>query len=328
MLVNRKKVYDVEVQTPSGIKLKINLIDQELGNGFARCAVIKDSGDDPDVTDGSKVCAKVRLSDNRGVVLKGGEGVGKATRPGLAIGVGEWAINPTPRKMIMNEASKFLPDDKGLEVTISVPGGEELAKKTYNPRLGIVGGISIIGTTGIVEPKSLDAYKASLALELNVFAAQGSKRVVFVLGYVGEKYCRDVLRLESDSVIKIGDHVGFMLEEAAKRNIKEALLIGHIGKLIKVAGGQFNTHSKFGDNRIDAIAGYARACGADKKTTEEISRQTTAEAATEILRKNGLMKVCERITQDVSANSGEFVKNKIRIDCVLLSLEGKVLGTS
>jgi len=327
MLTIQRPVDEVEVETPSGVRLKINLVGQYIGKDFAKCAVIKDAGDDIDVTDGAKIYAEVRISAQKGVFIKGAEGIGKATKPGLAIGVGDWAINPVPRRMILKEVSQFLTKGReGLEVTISVAQGRELAKKTFNPKLGIVGGISIIGTTGIVEPKSLDAYKASLSLELNVLKSEGYKKVIFVLGYVGEKFCKETLKLKEEPVIKIGDYVGFMLEECVKRKIKEVLLIGHIGKLIKVANGQFNTHYKFGDNRVNSIARYAKLCGADNNVVKDILGQDTAEATIEILRKGKIMRVFDRISQDVLNRLGEFVKNKVIIDCIILSLQGEVIG--
>lgn len=328
LLANRAIVDKVEVETPIGERLNIAIVDQVIGDDFARCAVIKDAGDDPDVTDGAKICAEARFSGIAGVTIKGGPGVGKVTKPGLAVGIGEWAINPIPRKMILKEVSKFLPKGKGgLEVTISVPDGVELAKRTFNPKLGIVGGISIIGTTGIVEPKSLDAYKASLELELDVLKASGCNKAVLILGYVGERFCKDVLKLSEDSIIKIGDHVGFMLEKCREKKIEDILLIGHIGKLIKVANGQFDTHYRFGDNRIDSIARYAELCGADRKTVDSLLSVTMAEATIEILRKAMLMKAFDKIAQDVSGKAMEFVKNEVRIDCTLLSLEGECIGS-
>ena len=368
MLETREPVDEVNVETPSGAWLKIGLVEQYIGKDFARCAVIKDAGDDIDVTDGAKICAEVRISEKKGVAIRGAEGVGKVTKPGLAIGIGECAINPVPRQMIIKEIEKIMRSaecgvrndeknensviripnstfERGIEVIISVPGGKEMAKHTFNPRLGIVGGISIIGTTGIVEPKSLDAYKASLSLELNVLKSEGYKKVIFVLGYVGEKFCKEVLKLKEEPVInpstrlrslringecnrtiKIGDYVGFMLEECVKRKIPEILLIGHIGKLIKVANGQFNTHYKFGDNRVNSIARYAKLCGADNNVVKDILGQDTAEATIEILRKGKIMRVFDRISQDVLNRLGEFVKNKVIIDCIILSLQGEVIG--
>ncbi len=327
MLTQRKQLGRVEVITPSGVKLSIRLIDQEIGDDFAKCAVIKDAGSDPDITNGAKICAEAKFFIGEGVKIKGGKGVGRVTLPGLAVRVGEWAINPTPRRMILGEASRFLPQEKGIEVTISVLDGERLAKKTFNPKLGIAGGISIIGTTGIVEPKSLDAYKATLALQLDVLKAQGYNEVVFVLGYVGEAFCKEKLKLKENSVIKIGDHIGFMLKEAVKRKIKKILLAGHIGKLIKLTNSQFNTHCDFGDNRLDSIAGYAASCGADKKLVAKILCQKTAEAVIPILREAGLANdVFRRVAADVLNKCREFVKGKVAVSCILLSLTGELLA--
>lgn len=327
MLANKRIVDKVEVRTPTGEKLDLAVLDQVIGDDYARCAVVKDSGDDPDVTNGIRIYAEARFSERVGVTIKGGPGVGKVTKPGLAVGVGEWAINPMPREMILKEASKFLPKGRGLEVTISAPEGENIAKKTFNPKLGIVGGISIIGTTGIVEPKSLDAYKASLALELDVLRASGYNKAVLVLGYVGERFCKDSLKLGENAVIKIGDHVGFMLEKCREKKIKNVLLIGHIGKLIKVANGQFNTHYRFGDNRINSIAQYAVTSGADRKTVDSLLSVATAEATIEILREAKLMKAFDKIAQDVSIKAIGFVDGQVNVECILLSLKGEVIGS-
>lgn len=328
MLINNTIEKAVEVQTPSGVKLNLKLIEQKIGDNFAQCAVSKDSGDEPDVTDGAKIYAQVKFTSQKGVTIRGGEGIGRVTKPGLAVRVGEYAINPIPRKMIKNEASRFLPKDKGIEVTISVPGGEKLAEHTFNPRLGIIGGISIIGTTGIIEPKSLDAYKASLALQLNVLKAQKVKKVVLVLGYVGEKFCKERLKLNEESVIKIGDQVGFMLEECLRKKMQEILLIGHLGKMIKITNGQFNTHSKFGDRRIDSIVDYARKYGAREEIITQLLNQTTAEATIEILKRNGFRKIFNRIAQDVVLKLKKLVEHRLKVSCILLSLNGKILGWS
>ena len=329
MLTQRKPIERVEVITPSGARLSIGLIDQEIKDNFVKCAVVKDAGDDPDITNGVKIYAQVRFIDKEGVVIKGGEGVGKATKPGLAIGVGEWAINPTPRRMILEEACKFLLREKrGLEVIISAAGGKELAAMTFNPNLGIIGGISIIGTTGIVEPKSLDAYKASLVLQLDVLKAQGYNKAVLVLGYVGEKFSHEKLKLKKNSLIKIGDHIGFMLEECTKRSIGGVLLIGHLGKLIKITNNQFNTHCSFGDGRLESIGRFAQSCGADKDLLEEILAQKTAEAAIPILRKAGLSEVFDLIAKDVTKKCEEFLNGKAGVNCILLSLNGELLANT
>lgn len=325
MLTSGKIVETVEILTASGVKLNINLSGQEIGDSFASCSVIKDSGDDPDITNGAKVFAEVRFSEQPGITLKGGKGVGRVTKPGLAVAVGEWAINPVPRKMILQELKPYL-EKSGLEVTISVPRGEELAKQTFNPRLGIEGGISILGTTGIVEPKSLAAYKASLSLQLDVIKASGQARAALAPGYVGEKFCKEVLGIKDDIIVKTGDHIGFMFEECVKKGIKEVIFAGHIGKLVKVANGQFNTHCQYGDGRIDTIIRYARMAKAPEKIIQELSLQETAESAGEILRKNNLTAVFDMLAKAVVEKLNELVKSVLEIRCYMLSLQGEVLG--
>jgi len=359
MLLTGKVQDRVEVETPSGVKLRLPVIDPEIGDRHSSCGVVKDSGDDPDTTHGVKIYATVSFSGGQGVTIRGGQGVGIVTRAGLAIPVGEHAINPTPREMIRKEVTRLLPEDQGVEVIITVPNGEALAEETFNPRLGITGGISILGTTGIVEPRSIDAYKTSLSLQLEVIKASGSGKATLVLGYVGERYCKNVLGLPGDSFIKIGDHVGFMLDQCKKKGIEEVFLIGHIGKLAKVASGQFNTHCRFGDHRVETIAHHAMRCGADRETIEVILREKTAEATIGIVREKGLMKVFDDIAREVVLrakerinpvrNSGgalnptgivqkgthaskelgiisNGVKGKLSIRCIILSLEGEVLG--
>ena len=327
MLTSGKIVETVEILTASGAELNISLSDMEIGDGFARCAVIKDSGDDPDITNGAKVFAEARFSGQPGIILKGGKGVGRVTKPGLAVAVGEWAINPVPRKMILQELKPYL-EKKGFEVTISVPRGEELAKQTFNPRLGIEGGISILGTTGIVEPKSLAAYKASLSLQLDVIKAAGQVRAALVPGYVGEKFCKEVLGIKDDIIVKTGDHIGFMFEECAKKGIREVVFAGHIGKLVKVANGQFNTHCQHGDGRVDTIARYSRLANAPEDIIRELSSQETAEAAGEILKKNNLTAVFDMLAKAVVEKLNELVNSALEIKCYILSLQGEVLGGS
>jgi cobalt-precorrin-5B (C1)-methyltransferase len=326
MLLTGKPLDWVEIESPSGEKLRFPIIEPEIGDEWAKCGVIKDAGDDPDITHGAKICATVRFLSGSEVSIKGGEGVGIVTKPGLPLPVGEYAINPTPRKMILKEVSQCLPKDRGLEVTISVPNGQELAKRTFNPLLGIVGGISILGTTGIVEPRSIDAYKASLSLQLDVLKAAGYGKATLVLGYVGERFCKNSLDLPGDSVIKIGDHVGFMLEQCVKKGIEEVLLAGHIGKLVKVAGGQFNTHYRFGDHRVETIAHHARHFGASEEVIEAILQEKTAEGTIRILEENGLAKVFDDIAEEVVLNAKKLVEGKLKIHCILLSLEGEILG--
>jgi cobalt-precorrin-5B (C1)-methyltransferase len=322
MLINQKALDQIEVETPSGKILNLKLIDQRIGKNFAQCGVIKDSGDDPDVTNGVKIYVEVTFIDNQKEVrIAGGEGVGLVTKPGLPVEIGESAINPVPRKMISRELSQLLPPDKGFKATISVANGRELASRTFNSQLGILGGISIIGTTGIVEARSTKGYKTTLSLQLDMLKAARHESCALVLGYLGEKFCRNELKLSKDLIVKIGDHVGFMLEECAKKKISKVLLVGHIGKLVKVANGQFNTHIKFGDNRIKTIAAYAKTCGAKNEVIREIVKQSAAEATIEILQKNRLTSVFFKIAKDIVTK----IKG-LPTSCVILSLKGNALA--
>lgn len=342
MLMSQKLLKSVNIKIPSGKRLNLKLIGQKIGKNFVRCGVIKDAGSDSyDVTNGIKIYARVNLTQKPGINITGGKGIGRVTKPGLPISIGEYAINPTPRKMIIKEMLNIVDNSafpalparqahsapkRGFKVTISAPQGEKIAKRTFNPQIGIMGGISIIGTTGIVEPKSTEAYKTSLSLQLDVLKAQGHKKPALVLGYAGEKFCRENLNLVPDSIIKIGDHVGFMLKECVKKSIKEVILAGYIGKLIKLTNNQFNTHIDQGDRRISTIIKYAKSCGAKKAIIEEISHQTTAEAAAAILQRNELNKVFKLITHDIIAKINRLTNNKIEVNCMLLSLDSKLLA--
>ena len=326
MLGKQKRMESIEIELPNGEKKTFFLIEQNAGKDYARCGVIKDAGDDVDVTDGIKIFCEIRRSNTKGLSIKGGSGVGVVTKPGLPMPVGEYAINPVPRRMILRDAGKILPADKGFIIEISAPEGEKISKKTYNSRLGIKGGISIIGTTGIVEPKSQEAYKASLSLELNVARANGHKMIFLACGYIGEKLLKGEFNVKEEAIIKIGDYVGFMLNECVEKGISKVVLIGHIGKLAKVAAGLFNTHSKFGDARLETIAAYAASCGAEQKIVNEILKLKLAEAAIEILRQNNLMSAFNKIAKRVVERANEHCGGKLELACILLSLNGEIIG--
>ncbi|MDW8001283.1 MAG: cobalt-precorrin-5B (C(1))-methyltransferase CbiD [Deltaproteobacteria bacterium] len=326
MLFEKKVIDEVSIVTPIGVPLRLPIVDQKVDEDFARCAVIKDAGDEPDVTDKIKVYSTVRVSEKPGITIKGGEGIGIVTKAGLPIPKGEYAINPVPRMMIIKELSQFLIMVKGLEVIISVPLGEEIAKRTFNPKLGIVGGISILGTTGFVEPRSVDAYKTSLVLQLDMVKASGHKRVALVLGYLGERYCREVLGLSEEMIVRVGDHVGFMVGACKEKGFKEVILAGYLGKLVKIAKGQLNTHKSFGDLRIETIATYAESQGAKKETVERILNERSAQATVEIIEKAGLSDLFDMIAKDVVKALSSITDSTLDIRCFVLSLEGRLLG--
>lgn len=325
MLFSGQLVADVvEVALPMGEKVTLQVANSELVEGTARCHIVKDAGDDPDVTDKAQICAAARRTGS-GIIIKGGEGIGIVTKPGLRVDVGEPAINPVPRKMIFEGIKEVLPDGESVEVTIYVPEGEELAKRTMNEKLGIVGGISIIGTTGIVEPRSKEAFMASLVPQIDIALAKGYDEVVLTPGRIGE---RNALArgVPEDAIIQIGNFVGFMLDECVKKGVKNVLLFGHLSKLTKVAAGFFDTHSKVADARIETIAAHASSSGADKNIVEHIVSANTAEHAMEILRENGLLGVFDSIAREAGAMASVHVDGQMGIGVALISLNGELVG--
>ena len=282
----------VGIHTPKGIDLTLPVEEAAREGEAARCAVRKYSGDDPDVTDGALIVATVSVSAIPGVQVDGGEGVGRATKPGLKVPVGAAAINPGPRAMIeqaVNEALEETECVPGVNVVISVPEGRALAEKTFNPRLGIQGGISILGTSGIVEPMSEEALVDSIRLEIRQRRALGDRRLILAPGNYGTDFLRDSLGVSEERIVKISNYVGRALDAAAEEGFREVLLAGHIGKLVKLSGGLMNTHSKEGDGRAELMAACALRAGCDADTAREILDCVTTDEMLRILRKKGLL---------------------------------------
>lgn len=274
----------VSVTLPSGEIISLDISDFVRYDELVRCAVIKDSGDDPDLTNGVYVYASVSPAPS-GISIVGGEGIGKVTLPGLDRPVGDWSINTVPRKMIEQELSALLAaHDRpgGLKVELSIPNGAELAAKTFNPSMGIVGGLSILGTTGIVEPVSDKAYSDSIRLELSQLFAAGTRNVVITPGNFGEEFCRSFLGL-SLPIIKCSNFIGDTVDAAAELGFKRILLVGHIGKLSKLGLGIMNTHSKNGDGRMECLAACALECGGSAKLARALLQCVSADAALELL---------------------------------------------
>lgn len=234
---------EVEINTPAGIKLKLRIYRKQLTADEAACAVQKDAGDDPDVTNGCFIHARVERNFTQTIEIDGGEGVGRVTKPGLQVPVDHAAINPVPRRMIEDAVKEVIGNGCGLKIVISVPDGKALGEKTFNPKLGIIGGISIIGTTGIVRPMSEDAFKSSLLCGLDIAKGIGYETVVLVPGSLGERSTLNLFDIPKDQVIQISNFVGFMLTAAGQRNFKRIILAGHPGKLAKLLRGNFHTHS-------------------------------------------------------------------------------------
>ena len=281
----------VGVLLPGGRRLELAVAETERGPDWLRCGVRKDAGDDPDVTDGALICALVRRTETPGVLIDGGAGVGRVTQPGLDQPVGAAAINSVPRRMIRESVQEVLDrtdEPGGLSVTISVPGGEELAKKTFNPRLGILGGSSILGTTGIVEPMSEQALVETIRAELRQRRAQGVEWVLLTPGNYGADFIRDGLGLDPERAVQTSNFIGETLEECKALGFAGALLVGHIGKLVKLAGGMWNTHSKYGDCRMDILTACAAAEGLDPDRCGRMLGSVMTDEAVRILEEAGL----------------------------------------
>lgn len=293
MLLGGEHRATVEIVTPKGIVVEVPVLKAELAGDYARCAVRKDAGDDPDVTDGVLVYAGVRKTAGPGIRIDGGRGIGRVTRPGLEQPVGAAAINRVPRQMIAKEVRaicKRYAYEGGLAVTISIPQGVELARRTFNAGLGIAGGISVLGTSGIVEPMSTQALLDSLALELQILAAEGHKDVIFTPGNYGKKYIAADAKLAAAAapLVKCSNYIGAALDYAVCGGFEKILLVGHLGKLVKLAGGIMNTHSSTADCRRELLAAHAALAGAGRDTVVELMEAVSTEACVEILERCGL----------------------------------------
>ena len=295
----------VLVDTPAGISVLLEPENQKLGPDWASCGIRKDGGDDQDVTNGALIVATVRRTQS-GIRIDGGQGVGRVTRPGLNQPMGAAAINSGPRAMIGAQIRQVLGEtgaDCGMEVTISVPEGERLAAKTFNPRLGIEGGISILGSTGIVRPMSRQALVDTTRVEMEVHRAEGVRDLLMTPGNYGAEFAQSRLGLDIRSAVQCSNFVGDALDNAVNLGFSSVLLVGHVGKLCKLAAGVMDTHSRTADGRREVFVTHAALCGADGPLLREIYEAVTTDAALALLTQAGLSKaVMDSIAQAVGEN--------------------------
>ncbi len=324
---------EVTVTLPKGNTAVLPVKECRIGDGYAECIVVKDAGDDPDVTHGAEIVSRVELTDSIGNIdVQGGKGVGIVTKPGLGLEIGKPAINPTPMRMIINavdEVAHYILKSKGVRVTISVPRGEELAKKTDNPRLGIVGGISILGTTGIVIPYSTASFAASIRQAIDVTVATGNDTVVFTTGGRSEEFVRKVIdyALPDHCFIQMGDFVAYSARTAAAKGIKRIIVAGFIGKLSKAAKGIRQTHVKGSKVDMEFLASIARECNADDATIEEISNANTARHVMEIVMRKGIRGYFDRVCMLVCERIYEHAEGKVEhVECIMFDFDGNVIG--
>ncbi len=338
MLLSGREVKEIKVITPMGVSLTLPVIDIDIKKDKVICAIKKDSGDDPDVTNGIKIYAQVtyvkedimRTINTDGVIVDGGIGVGRVTKKGLKCAVGEAAINPVPLKMIKEavaEAAESYSYEGSLKVIISAPKGVDIAKKTFNPNLGITGGISILGTTGIVEPMSEQALIDTIKTEINMHKAQGEKVLLVAPGNYGQDFLLNTLNIELKRSIKCSNYIGDTIDMVCDSGAKAMLLVGHIGKLVKLGAGIMNTHSKVADGRMEVMSACAIRAGADADTAGKILDCITTEAALEILKKSDILEktmyqLMLRIEDVLQRRSG----GKIVIGTIVFSNEYGILG--
>ena len=330
MLFTKQRVDYIKIDTPKGILLDLEVEDALITDGIVSCAIRKDAGDDPDDTNGILIYAAVHMCREEGIELLGGVGVGKVTMPGLACPIGTPAINPVPRKMIIDavaSVARYNCYDGGLKVTIYVPEGIEIAKKTFNPRLGIVGGLSILGTSGIVEPMSEKALVDTIYVEMDVQKSKGNENLLVFFGNYGQDFAKDVLNLSISNAVTCSNSVGEVLDYAVFKGFRSVLIIGHSGKLVKLSQGVMNTHSKYADCRTDALALYAMFGGASKDIGLEIASALTTDEAVKILKREELDKaVLQIINERIEFYMQQRVHGKIKTAALMFSNTHGLLG--
>lgn len=336
MLLTGRKKTEISIETPKGILYHAKILDIDLKEHEASCAVEKDGGDDPDITTGTWIYAKVsywndgekKEKGKQEIFIDGGKGVGRVTRPGLDQPVHNAAINQVPRKMIKKEVievCKMADYDGNLQVEISVPEGEKLSRQTFNPRLGIVGGISILGTSGIVEPMSSQALLDTILVELRQRKALGFDYVAVSPGNYGLEFMRKTYGYDLNRSVKCSNFIGQTIDMAVELGFEKMLLTGHIGKLIKVAGGIMNTHSREADCRMELLAAFSIKENVDANQVRQLLECVTTEEAIPILKESGKLKqIMNRIAEKICYYMEYRAKGRIKTDCILYANE---LGT-
>ncbi|HEX9845825.1 MAG TPA: cobalt-precorrin-5B (C(1))-methyltransferase [Candidatus Nitrosotenuis sp.] len=329
-IINQKKIESVEISLPKEKKITINLVSCDFDSSSAKCSVIKDGGDDPDVTHGAEIIVDLQLTNNvNQIEIDGGEGVGRVTKPGLGLEIGSAAINPTPKKMITEnlcQIGKQVLEKNGIKVIISVPKGKEIAQKTDNPRLGILGGISILGTTGIVIPYSTASFAAAIRQSIDVTIAMKDNTVILTTGGRSEEFSKKEISLPDHCFVQMGDFAGYAIEQCAKKGIKKVYVAGFIGKLTKIAMGVKQTHVKGSKVDMDFLAKTASSCGASNTVLDQIKNANTARHVQEIVVKNKVEGFFSAVCSEAHKQMRTHSDNKVEIEVILFDFDGSILG--
>lgn len=329
MLLTGERVEQTSLLTPKGIPLKLKIEQITVGENRVQCAVRKDAGDDHDVTDGAYIYACVEKTE-RGMEIDGGEGVGRVTRPGLDQPVGNAAINSVPRRMmeeVMRETADDCGYEGGLRAVISVPEGAEMARRTLNEKLGIVGGISILGTSGIVEPMSEQALLDTIRAEISMYNARGGKDLIITPGNYGGTFLAEQLGLDLSRTVKCSNFIGGTIDMAHEFHLKSLLLVGHLGKLVKLGSGVMNTHSSYADGRMETLASCVLLAGGSAELARSMLSCNTTDDAVAILRaasfqERTMARLMERIQGVLRRRAGEG----LTVEAVVFSNRYGLLG--
>ena len=342
MLLSGRKVTEVSVRTPSDITLTLPVCEIQMKAHAVSCAVQKDSGDDPDITNKILIFAEVSYIYNSSnivndtaavkpqIIVDGGVGIGRITKKGRARPVGAAAINPVPLKMIeaaLKETAEAFGYEGGLQAVISAPQGVEIAKKTFNPQLGITGGISILGTSGIVEPMSEQALIDTIRTEMKMHLADGEQTLLITPGNYGQDFLHETLKIELKRSIKCSNFIGDTIDMGCELGAKGMLFVGHIGKLVKLGAGIMNTHSKMADGRMEILAACAVRAGAGIEAVRNILDCVTTDAALELLKNEKILgKTMEQLMLRIDACLQKRGGDNMQIGAVVFSNEYGLLG--
>jgi len=329
-MITKTPVKEVTVTLPKGNTMTLAIKDCKFDGNSAQCVVIKDAGDDPDVTHKAEIVSTVTWTDSVGTIdIDGGKGVGRVTKPGIGLDIGKPAINTTPMKMINNAVNEVASEQlrsRGVKVIISVPKGEELAKLTDNPRLGILGGISILGTSGIVIPYSTGSFTASIRQGLDVARAMGEDTVVLTTGGRSDDFAKELLKLPEHCIVQMGDFAAYSVRQAVMKGMKKVIIAGFIGKLSKMAMGVKQTHVKGSHVDMDFLASVAKECGASDELVNEIKKANTARHVSEIVMEHKLDGYFDKLCEKVHAMMTEHTKGQVEIECIMFDFDSKVIG--
>lgn len=331
MILRQQIIHQISIVTPSGVTLHLNVEEPLIHGNQATAAIRKDGGDDVDVTHGMLIYAQVKLRDDAHITITGGTGIGKVTQKGIGLPIGHSAINKTPLQTIEAAVREVLGPERGADVVIFAPEGEERALRTYNSRLGILGGISILGTTGIVTPMSEESWKRTLAIELEQKRENGLDKVIFVPGNHGERFVREQLQVDTNLVVTMSNFVGYMLQEAERLAFRHVVMVGHLGKLIKVAAGIFHTHSHIADGRMETLVTHLALAGAPNELLQQVYHCLTTEAAMELITQAGYESVYDAIATRIVERVQQMLRyspQPFTCDVILFSLDNQPLGSN